>query len=146
MIPNPVITCFWCGRRGNRYVLAIDDEGEEYIDAVRYSRDHIFPKYLGGCNHDQNICLSCISCNATKADRVVYPFPAHVADHVADCTHVRHNRKLKQLPREPVAEMDQVLVFLAMHDLLSDAAVHRFRKRLWRQPLDILDTLKGIDS
>lgn len=136
MYYNPTVSCYWCQKTGKKYVLAANwDTGKWEIEAVMFSKDHVLPKALGGCSHKENIVHSCVNCNAKKADKIVHPFPSDVYRHVANCSDVRHNRKIRQLPREPYADVNQLLLTLSALGVLDHDLEKEFSKRLWNQPL-----------
>ena len=43
---------------------------------IKYQVDHIIPLIRGGTNYPQNLCLACVSCNASKGAKTAEEFYA----------------------------------------------------------------------
>lgn len=58
--------CFYCGNP----MINRQNKGRIPINKTGWTKDHFFPRSLGGGNNWNNMVLACVRCNREKGDRL----------------------------------------------------------------------------
>ena len=58
--------------------------GRPFSTSDSWAVDHVHPQSRGGQSHQDNLILSCKSCNSRKSDKADYEFKLHIAQKARD--------------------------------------------------------------